>query len=414
MLVVMNPPAAVESAEPAAPRRGTRLRVLGQVAAGVLVATLAAELILRLLGAGDLDLYRPDPIRGIAHRPGASGWFRKEGGSFVVINSAGFRDRERSPAKPPGTFRVAVLGDSFTEALQVPPEQTFCAVMERELERCEALEGRRIEVLNFGVSDYGPASELLTLRSRVWDYRPDIVLLAFFPGNDVLDNVPALKGNPRMPYFRLRDGRLVLDDSFRALLPKEGRATGLAAALIRRSRLLQRLRQVYVRFRDRPADALDEFSPAWPQNPVYRPTVDADWREAWRLTEATLEAMREECEAHGVPFGLVVLSTAPQVHPDPRATGPLRRALGVGDLFEPDRRLSSIAARNGIPILDLAPILAREARTRRLFFHGFGSALGHGHLNADGHRRVGQLAADWLCRLVRPSASPGGRGGPGA
>jgi hypothetical protein len=39
-------------------------------------------------------------------------------------------------AKPPGVVRVAVVGDSFTEAMHVPYEQTFCAVMERDLARC--------------------------------------------------------------------------------------------------------------------------------------------------------------------------------------------------------------------------------------------------------------------------------------
>ena len=39
--------------------------------------------------------------------------------------------------------------------------------------------GKQVEVINFGVSGYGTAQELLTLRQKVWDFSPDIVVLAF-------------------------------------------------------------------------------------------------------------------------------------------------------------------------------------------------------------------------------------------
>src|SRR2546426_8189504 len=43
------------------------------------------------------------------------GWYRKEGVSYVRINSDGLRDREHSKSKPADTVRVAVLGDSYSE-----------------------------------------------------------------------------------------------------------------------------------------------------------------------------------------------------------------------------------------------------------------------------------------------------------
>ena len=56
------------------------------------------------------------------------------------------------------------------------------------------------------MSNYGTAQELLTLRQCVWRYDPDLVLLAFFTGNDVWDNSRALKNDPEVPYFSLEDG----------------------------------------------------------------------------------------------------------------------------------------------------------------------------------------------------------------
>ena len=129
---------------------------VGLVVVSLMVAILLAEIALRLLGITHPVFMAYDPIRGFsANRPGAKGWFTEEGRSYVTINSAGLRDREHDLGKPPGTIRIAVLGDFYAEALQVEMENAFWSVMDRELEKCEALQGRKIEVVNFGF----PATE---------------------------------------------------------------------------------------------------------------------------------------------------------------------------------------------------------------------------------------------------------------
>ena len=147
--------------------------------------------------------------------PGLEGQFQREGGSYVRINSDGFSDREHTRTKPANTLRIAVLGDSFTEAMQLPFEQTYGFLLEQKLQQCNALRGQRAEVINFGVSGYGTALELLTLRQKVWDYSPDIVLLAFTTHNDVFDNSRALSQGEEVPYFVYRNGELTYDESFR-------------------------------------------------------------------------------------------------------------------------------------------------------------------------------------------------------
>ena len=110
-------------------RKKRLLAVMGAVAFSLLIG----ELGLRALGVSFQDFYKADPVRGSAHRPGARGWFRREGRQYIVINRAGFRDREHARTKQPGTFRIAVLGDSFAEAFQVSQRDAFWAVLEREL-----------------------------------------------------------------------------------------------------------------------------------------------------------------------------------------------------------------------------------------------------------------------------------------
>ncbi|MBI2012378.1 SGNH/GDSL hydrolase family protein, partial [Candidatus Curtissbacteria bacterium] len=105
------------------------------------------------------------------------------GGEFsnqIRINSYGFRDDEFSQGKPEGVVRIAVLGDSQEEALQVELFDIWQKVMARRLS--EGL-GRLVESYNFGLSGYGTDQEWLTLREKVWQFSPDMIILAFSPND---------------------------------------------------------------------------------------------------------------------------------------------------------------------------------------------------------------------------------------
>lgn len=95
----------------------------------------------------------------------------------VRINSLGFRDLERDEAKPEGTVRVALLGDSMVEAIQVPFEKTAGQLLERKLER----RGGHCEVLNFGISNYSVGQYLLVWEAYVERFRPDSVFALVMP-----------------------------------------------------------------------------------------------------------------------------------------------------------------------------------------------------------------------------------------
>ena len=145
------------------------------------LALLAGELALRAAGFSFVKFWQPDPLTGSRLRAGVQGWQNDEGRAFVHINSQGWRDREHPLAKPAGTYRIAILGDSYAEAMQVDIERTFWWLLPQKLAACGFAAPREIETLNFGVSGYGTGHELLTLRERVWAYDPDMVLLAGGP-----------------------------------------------------------------------------------------------------------------------------------------------------------------------------------------------------------------------------------------
>lgn len=390
---------------------------------GVLIGAVVAEAGLRLAGYSYPGFYMPDNTIGHALIPNREGWYRKEGEAYVRINSAGLRDREHSRTKPENTIRIAVLGDSFAEAFQVSVEQAFWMVMEQKLKTCAAFSGKQIEVLNFGVSGYGTAQELLTLREKVWDYSPDIVLLTLTTNNDITDNSRALKKTDEAPYFIYRDGKLVLDDSFqssRSFKLRQSKISRLGRWIKDHSRLLQAINEAHHGLKillaswrsqrnesPQPAATPDTRQSALAamseelgaDNLVYTPPLNSTWEDAWQVTEDLILLMRDEVAAKGASFVVVTLSNGPQVLPDPGARQAYMQRFGINDLFYPDNRIKQLCLRSNIPVITLAPELQVYAEKEKVFLHGFGNDIGNGHWNAAGHERGGELLAEHLCRV---------------
>jgi hypothetical protein len=305
--------------------------------------------------------------------------------------------------------RIAVLGDSYAEARQVPMEATFWANLERDLRKCQALAGREVEAINFGVGGYGTGQELITLRQRVWHYSPDIVILAFFSGNDVRDNFRGLGADPRRPFFVYKDGRLEPDMSFRNLPVHRASLTTLAwlgVWLTDYSRVLQLLHNVknqgigaMLRRQNLEKIPGQDFDVGLDNLVLLKPN-DLLWEEAWRVTEGLIVLMRDEVVQKGADFLVVTLSIGIQVHPDPSVRTRFMQRLGITDLFYPDLRIKALGAQEGFSVLNLAQNFQSYAEQHKVFLHGFGKELGWGHWNQEGHRLAGKTIAQKLCQDI--------------
>jgi hypothetical protein len=388
----------------------SRLLLLG---ISVVLTLVFAEMVLRIahigypsLG-GKLLFLRPDPYTGLLLKPGVSVQAYIENPVTVRTNSAGFHDREHSKQKPPNTFRVAVLGDSFTEALQVPIEKTFSSALERELAGCPELKGKNVEVMNFGVSGYGTAQELQMLRHYAWDYSPDLVLLAFFTGNDTQNNSRPLQQDDYRPYFLLQNGKLVLDDSFVNAPGFRSRFSSLNVFLswsVAHSHLLQvaAAAKNYISQRNVEGVKTTEMGLS---DDIYHEPTDPVWKDAWNVTDALIVEMRDEVKAKGAQFLVVTLSSSIQVDPDPTAREQLMKRLGVPNLFYPDDRVAQLSKREDIPVLTLAPVFLQYAQEHHAQLHGFRGNK-QGHWNESAHQLGGELMAQKICQMQNQVASP--------
>lgn len=382
-------------------------RALGKlmlIGFGLGVGFVMCEIALRIVGISYPVFERFDQDRGISLTPNTSGWYRNEGEAFIEINRFGYRDVDHELQKKDNTFRIAVLGDSFAEARQVDIESTFWKLIESELQ-LRATSGQAIEVLNFGIGSYGTTEALLTLEKDAARFSPDIVILAFYCGNDVVNNSKVLSRKIRSeefrPFYLLRGDELVLDDSFSKIGVKYFRRRAmLAAGQFRTFQLVNnRLKQRKQARLDAKAAAKksEKESLGNSHDPWYMEPIDPDWQEAWSITEKLITKLKDATEAAGARFVLVTLTMASQVHPDTQQRSKRIAALGIEDLFYNERRLIEHGKENSYTVIPLAPALQQIVDQSGAYLHGFeNTKLGSGHWNENGHQQAARIIVDQL------------------
>jgi len=343
-------------------------------------------------------LSEPNRFYGWRLTPRAGGWGQHclhghvEWRAYSRINGNGLRDRD-IPYERHGGFRVLVLGDSFIEAHQVDIEQSVTKRIERALAARPSVP-HPVEVINAGVSAFGTDNELLYYLHEGSKYRADLILLAFFTGNDVMENHHELIGlrgvpYPRKPYFELVDGRLVVRDH---PLPPERtivRWKRDLRQLLERRAALYRLLSALALPRQASAAAPPALQGLNAQLAVYLKESPERWRQAWRITRGLLLRLRQAVEANGSRFGVIVVNDRVEVA-DQYWQWVFSGNSGLDpadfDRDRPDRLLTAFLERRGI----------RTIRLLDAFRARFGEAGTPGFFSWDGHWDVPghELAAD--------------------
>lgn len=124
----------------------------------------------------------PDPFIGWKHTPNlqwpwaGNYWYQRDFRVEIKNNSHGFRDSERKFEKS-AAVRIALLGGSFIEALQVPLKKTVGSLLEKKLNAAGERDSKKYEVLNFGVSGHSIGQSLLTWEFYASKFSPDYAVI---------------------------------------------------------------------------------------------------------------------------------------------------------------------------------------------------------------------------------------------
>lgn len=298
-------------------------------------------------------LYRMDSDTTWTLTPGFSGRFTRSYFDILVeANRKGLRDRD-FPPKASGAFRILGLGDSFAFGWGVPLEATFFKRLEDLLNRSRP--GVAHEVINGGVPGFGTYEALHVMTSVAPDYEPDLVLLAFYEGNDYLNNGEA----PR---------RRTIVDGYLADLPSVER-WGLTRFALRHSALLA---------------VLDEQWSAVKQKRAFRASIEK--------TKGYLLAMKRALGERNVPLVLVFIPD--QEAAAYRRTALLRwsdRLLRGEDPFEQRAELEAFCVANGIGFCRLSARFEDGPES-----DGLRLAPQDTHFSVQGHREAAAEIYSWL------------------
>jgi hypothetical protein len=332
---------------------------------------LLAELAVRAGGlapapppqySGEILVRSPNPQLGFENRPGGrlvmrSRARRGDAEREVVarVNAQGFRGPEVERAKPPGTLRIACLGDSHTFGHGVGEGETWPDGLRERL--APAAGGARVEVMNCGVNAYNTLQEVVYLGEVVMPFEPDLVLLQVHL-NDAAPRAAGGEGAGGTAAEAEAEAGWVL----RWTSPRrDGFMRGL-----------------------RGASAFADLACTWAYRrallPVQMEAFGASYGEAspgWRQERDALAAAAQRLRDRGVPFAVVLYPYL------------VRRGAGYAshDAFE---LVKAACAERGIPCLDPEPALLRVPDAE---LHVHPSDV---HGNARAHGIVAAETAAWL------------------
>ncbi len=101
--------------------------------------------------------------------------------AHLTTNSFGLADKEYTQEKPTNTYRIAVLGDSYSMASGVDTDKSYHALLENHM---NAHSNQRYELINFAFGGFGLERYNATLEHLVPAWHPDAILLGFCAFND--------------------------------------------------------------------------------------------------------------------------------------------------------------------------------------------------------------------------------------
>jgi hypothetical protein len=312
---------------------------------GLAVALIAGELTLRTLFRDEpwarVVLLRPPPAPPGPVRPGG-------------LNSLGFSEREVSLDKPPGIYRIAILGDSLS--ISAPRGQRFGDVI---VSRLNASPSRSVtyESVSFGRTGVDTNVETEILQRDVWRVKPDFILLEFYVNDlengdhsDRPEAYPLIPGDTA-PARWLRN--LTEHTLLRRMLEEESQA------------LQDRL-------------GISESYPAY----MYRRFGDPD-DVHWQSAASELRDFIRECHNHRTPLAIALF---------PHLSAGL--PAGAYEFQELYDQVLSLCRQEGVPCVDLRSTYAPYRDYVSLWVTRFDP-----HPNALAHRLAGERLVEVLGRV---------------
>ena len=348
------------------------------------VSLLLIEVFLALFSPQEILIASPpasffieyDSEIGWKNRAGAGGVYQPTPFMEAVnvrINKYGMRGGEVNLKRPDNAKRIMVLGDSNTFGYGVREEERFS-------DRLSGFLSGGYEVLNCGVFGYGTDQELLLFEGNVLAFKPDIVVLAFSPG-DVSDNMNSINTGSSKPYYKLEDGEPVIKN-----VPVP-RATNFRRSGSRNSRIKKILyfnSNIYRLIFNRLL-ATNIFA----KESVQEMTLD----EGMMITTALINKMDKLSKENGAIFVVLLVPHGQWIE---SSNGTSKAGVGYYPMIK------AVLSESGINVIDSTQLLLRR------FWSGESVFLKKDpvHLSRQGNKAVAEVLHQWVIDSASVGPTP--------
>ena len=331
----------------------------------------------------------PDQARHHKLVPDSYSEFNQRDFSYVQrVNAHGMRGVDVIDEKPAGTYRILMLGDSFTMGKGVGDDETFSVRLQKALNGGGRTCGRTIEVLNGGVDSYAPILSFIELK-ELQSLKPDLVV----ENLDVSDLVQ--ESAYRQQAVRGSNGEIVgvpqlgdpdsLVDKVRSWTEKHLFLTRVALFYATRT------------FNYREITVKDVVTRADAEIVAHTLEGDVDRSAQWEAVFESLDQMNKYANANGMEFLMTIYPWPHQVSDKEWVSG--RSAFmpaGARPSDKSNRTVHAMSEAKGIPLLDTTPAFKAYSGTARLFFdHDM-------HWTPTGHQVMAKAIEDYLYASTAP------------
>lgn len=355
-----------------------KLRLLALSLAGVCFLLLTEAAFRVFLPVSDIPYWETDPVVGYRHAPGLQGRFvsRLYNVRFRINNRGWNSLTDYTPSKGPGVRRVAIVGDSFVEALQVDVGKALGPDLERLLRE----EGQPVEVHTYGISGASTAYAHDLLPLEVLRDRPDCVIYLFID-NDLKDSVPFLGSYHRWgPLYDLDPAGALQRLPLRMYEPR---------MLSRTLRHLALFRYFWV---NRGLGTFGQRGGGWGRRQGARSSREEglkgispespEWQRGWQVVGELVGEMAAASRAAGADFLVVNRPDSANFYP----TG------SSGEINLPEKLLAELAATHNFSFVDLRPWFSRDWEAKHEPFEFADDS----HWNRHGHEVAARALKDLL------------------
>jgi hypothetical protein len=370
----------------------SKIFALAQAFCYLLVCIAVMEVSFYLACVGDGEHVYPDLKVGYKIFAGKRITQRNEGFGCFKLNSFGMQNDETTIAKPAGTYRIAVFGDSYVEALQVPRQANYLNEVGEALSKRL---GRPVEVLNFGVSNYSVAQDYLRYQTLAKQFKPDMVIQVF-RCEEISKLLPMETQSllfVRPVFFPGAADSLVYDNTCvrQFFQSKEGKRLRNTQWLRANSRIWGVISGMWQQALTFQTETQAKLMPG-KKGPHFELPSDqtrSNYAKCyWYMMDAQLRAFQKECASEGSRF--VILRT-PMVRPGMHT---------LTDSVTETSLLAGTADKMQVPLLNLDRAYRTWAGTDD---DGTNFSAG-GHFTKPMHRWVADNLSDFLAPLITKSA----------